>query len=208
MDIIFKYFKDLNEDQKSKLEKLEGLYREWNAQINVVSRKDIDHLYEHHVLHSMAIAKYVRFKSGSKVMDLGSGGGFPGIPLAILFPDVHFTLVDSIGKKMKVAKAVADGLGLTNVTCLNSRAEQVGEKFDFVVCRAVAPLVELLPWCRKVLSKQHNNAIPNGLIALKGGNLQEEVKALGRGEYAEIVLLSKYYKEEFFKEKGVVYVQG
>ena len=168
--IISDYF-NLNERQAEQFAQLDALYRDWNAKINVISRKDIDNLYEHHVLHSLAIAKFVRFDAGTTVMDIGTGGGFPGIPLAILYPDCRFVLVDSIGKKVKVASAVAEALGLTNVECIQERAEDEKRQFDFVVSRAVMPMPDLVKLVRKNIrhDKQHN-AVPNGIIALKGVN--------------------------------------
>lgn len=209
MDLIRKYFPDLTALQLQQFEQLFDLYKEWNEKINVVSRKDIDNLYLHHVLHSLAIAKYIKFKPKSSVVDLGTGGGFPGIPLAILFPEVSFLLVDSIGKKIKVVDEVSTALELKNVTSLHGRVEEIkGKKFDFVVTRAVANMLQLVIWSRKLLSQKHINTVPNGIIALKGGNIKEEMKEIHRGEYYEITPLSEYFEEEFFKEKVLVYFQG
>ena len=209
MDLIRKYFPDLTALQLQQFEQLFDLYKEWNEKINVVSRKDIDNLYLHHVLHSLAIAKYIKFKPKSSIVDLGTGGGFPGIPLAILFPEVSFLLVDSIGKKIKVVDEVSAALELKNVTSLHGRVEEIkGKKFDFVVTRAVANMLQLVIWSRKLLSQKHINTVPNGIIALKGGNIKEEMKEIQRGEYYEITPLSDFFEEDFFKEKVLVYFQG
>ena len=183
---------------------LEGLYTEWNAKINVISRKDIGNLYEHHVLHSLGIAKVIRFKSGSKVMDLGTGGGFPGIPLAIFFPDVKFHLVDSIGKKVRVATEVAHSIGLKNVIFSHARAEEVKDTYDFVVSRAVMPLADLMKIVRKNFSTHQQNALPNGLICLKGGDIEAETNLYKKRTM--ISELSEWFDEEFFLSKKVVYV--
>ncbi|WP_101689376.1 16S rRNA (guanine(527)-N(7))-methyltransferase RsmG [Dysgonomonas massiliensis] len=205
VEIIFKYFPDLTEEQKQQFIALEPLYTDWNSKINVISRKDIENLYVHHVLHSLAIAKLIKFKDGSHIMDMGTGGGFPGIPLAILFPNCKFTLVDSIGKKViKVAGGIAEELGLKNVTCIHSRAEDIKDKFDFVVSRAVMPLPDLVKIIRKNISPDKKNALPNGLICLKGGNLDAELKPFKKS--AEADDLSMYFEEEFFKTKKIVYV--
>jgi 16S rRNA (guanine527-N7)-methyltransferase len=209
MEQILKYFPDLTETQIQQFAALYPLYEEWNAKINVVSRKDFEHLYEHHILHSLAIAKVMKFKEGSEVVDLGTGGGFPGIPLAILFPATKFTLVDSIGKKILVVNEVAQGIGLKNVKGIHGRIEDVkNQKFDFVISRAVAQLSELLRWSRKLLKTKHINILPNGWLLLKGGNLKEEIKVVAKQEYVEKYPISKYFKEEFFEEKFVIYVQG
>lgn len=205
VEIIFKYFPDLTEEQKQQFIALEPLYTDWNSKINVISRKDIENLYVHHVLHSLAIAKLIKFKDGSHIMDMGTGGGFPGIPLAILFPNCKFTLVDSIGKKvLKVAGGIAEEIGLKNVTCIHSRVEDVKDKFDFVVSRAVMPLPDLVKIIRKNISPDKKNALPNGLICLKGGNLDAELKPFKKS--AEADDLSMYFEEEFFKTKKIVYV--
>lgn len=209
MEIILSYFPNLSEEQKRQFQSLQELYAEWNQQINVISRKDIENLYLHHVLHSLAIARYIQFKPGTDVLDLGTGGGFPGLPLAILFPETRFLLVDSIGKKLKVVNEVAAAIGLTNIETRHIRAEEIKDKkFDFVVTRAVATLDKLYYWSKKLIKTKHINAFPNGIIALKGGNIREEIKLLPRGEYAEITPLSKYFKESFFEEKALVYIQG
>lgn len=206
MELLLKYFPELDEKQKEQFAALEGLYTEWNAKINVISRKDIGNLYEHHVLHSLGIAKVIRFKSGSKVMDLGTGGGFPGIPLAIFFPDVKFHLVDSIGKKVRVATEVAHSIGLKNVIFSHARAEEVKDTYDFVVSRAVMPLADLMKIVRKNFSTHQQNALPNGLICLKGGELEHEI--LPFRNKTTIWNLSDYFDEEFFQTKKVVYVAG
>ncbi|MBR0309334.1 MAG: 16S rRNA (guanine(527)-N(7))-methyltransferase RsmG [Paludibacteraceae bacterium] len=202
--IISDYFQ-LTTHQAEQFAQLDALYRDWNAKINVISRKDIDNLYEHHVLHSLAIAKTLRFTAGTTVMDIGTGGGFPGIPLAILYPDCRFVLVDSIGKKIKVATAVAEALGLTNVECIQERAEDEKRQFDFVVSRAVMPLPDLVKLIRKNIRHDHqHNALPNGLIALKGGGLNAEVAPYKNK--AEVTPVSEYFAQEWFKGKYVVYL--
>lgn len=203
MEILKKYF-HLTETQERQFAALGDLYPEWNAKINVISRKDIDNLYEHHILHSMAIAKVINFQPGSTVMDIGTGGGFPGIPLAILFPDVHFTLIDSIGKKIRVAQEVATAIGLENVEIKQLRAEEEKGKYDFIVSRAVMPLGDLKKLIQKNISKTQRNAMPNGLIVLKGGELQAEIFP-----FRNIVEVQDIYTlmpEEFFKTKKVIYL--
>ena len=204
MDCISTYFPDLSAVQKKQFEALYGLYTEWNEKINVISRKDIDNLYEHHVLHSLAIAEVIRFKNDSNILDVGTGGGFPGVPLAILFPDVKFTLIDSIGKKIKVATEVSQAIGLKNITLKHLRVQEEKEKFDFVVSRAVMPLDDLVKLVRKNISKEQRNSLPNGLICLKGGELQHEI--LPYKNIAEVFNISDYFREEYFKTKKVVYV--
>ncbi|MFY1611652.1 16S rRNA (guanine(527)-N(7))-methyltransferase RsmG [Macellibacteroides fermentans] len=204
MKVIQTYFPELNEEQCQQLEALYDLYTDWNAKINVISRKDIENLYLHHVLHSLGIVKMLRFKDGSSVMDVGTGGGFPGIPLAIFFPNVQFHLVDSIGKKIKVGQAVAEAIGLKNITFRHCRVEEEKEKYDFVVSRAVMPLADLVKLVRKNIKKEQQNALPNGLICLKGGELQHEI--LPFRNQALSLELGDYFKEEFFKTKKVVYV--
>jgi 16S rRNA (guanine527-N7)-methyltransferase len=204
MKVIQTYFPELNEQQCQQLEALYDLYTDWNAKINVISRKDIENLYLHHVLHSLGIVKMLRFKDGSSVMDVGTGGGFPGIPLAIFFPQVQFHLVDSIGKKIKVGQAVAEAIGLKNITFRHCRVEEEKEKYDFVVSRAVMPLADMVKLVRKNIKKEQHNALPNGLICLKGGELQHEI--LPFRNQALSLELGDYFKEEFFKTKKVVYV--
>lgn len=204
MDIILKYFKNLSDTQKEQFAALYDLYTDWNSKINVISRKDITNLYEHHVLHSLGIAEVIRFKPGTHVMDLGTGGGFPGIPLAIMFPETQFHLVDSIGKKVKVATEIASAIGLKNVTTRHCRAEEEKAEFDFVVSRAVMPLTDLLKIIRKNISRNQQNALPNGLICLKGGELANEVMPVKN--QTEIYDLKNYFEEEFFETKKVVYV--
>ena len=198
------YFPDLTQQQLQQLDALYALYTDWNAKINVISRKDIENLYPHHVLHSLGIVKMLRFKEGSTVMDLGTGGGFPGIPLAILFPQVHFHLVDSIGKKIKVAQSVADSIGLQNVSFLHGRGEEEKGKFDFVVSRAVMPLADLVKIVRKNIRKEQINALPNGLICLKGSELEHE--SLPFRNQAITLELKDYFQESYFETKKVVYV--
>ena len=204
IDIITKYFPTLTDRQKEQFEALGPLYEDWNAKINVISRKDIGNLYEHHLLHSLGIAKMLRFREGTQIMDLGTGGGFPGIPLAILFPDVQFHLVDSIGKKIRVATEVSTAIGLDNVTLRHCRAEEEKQMFDFVVSRAVMPLTDLVKIIRKNIKAESHNAYPNGLICLKGGELQHEI--LPYRNIADAISLSSVFSEEYFKEKKVVYV--
>lgn len=204
MDIILKYFPNITEKQKQQFAALYDLYADWNSKINVISRKDIENLYTHHVLHSLGIAKLIQFKDGSKIMDVGTGGGFPGVPLAILFPKCNFLLVDSIGKKIKVATEVSSAIGLENIQFRHCRAEEVKEQFDFVVSRAVMPLPDLVKIIRKNVSKEQQNALPNGLICLKGGNLEGELKPFKKT--AEADDLSMYFEEEYFKTKKIVYV--
>lgn len=204
MELITKYFPHLTERQQSQFRQLDELYRDWNAKINVISRKDIDNLYEHHVLHSLAIAEYASFRPGTRVMDLGTGGGFPGIPLAILFPEVSFHLVDSTKKKILVCTEVARALDLQNVTTRWCRAEEERDKFDYVVSRAVMPLEDLVKICRKNVSKDMKNALPNGLICLKGGELAGETYPLRN--VAEVVAVSDYFSEPYFETKKIVYL--
>lgn len=204
MDIILKYFPNLSEVQQQQFAALYDLYTDWNSKINVISRKDITNLYEHHVLHSLGIAKVIQFRPETTVMDLGTGGGFPGIPLAILFPETHFHLVDSIGKKVKVATEIANAIGLKNVTTRHCRAEEEKQLFDFVVSRAVMPLTDLLKIIRKNIKKEQHNALPNGLICLKGGELEREVMPV---KHQTLMYdLKDYFEEEFFETKKVVYV--
>ena len=200
--IIGEYFK-LTDRQAEQFAQLDVLYRDWNSKINVISRKDIDNLYEHHVLHSLAIAKFLPFQPGTTILDVGTGGGFPGIPLAILFPECQFLLIDSIGKKIKVASEIAKALGLANVVCKQERAEEEKQKFDFVVSRAVMPMHDLVKLVRKNISPTHCNAIPNGLIVLKGGDLKEELRQF---KEAEIIPCTQWFKGEWFDTKQVIYL--
>lgn len=206
MDIIRKYFSDFTEEQEQQFAALGDLYKDWNEKINLISRKDIDALYEKHVLHSLAIAALCSFHEGARVIDIGTGGGFPGIPLAIFFPDVEFLLVDSIGKKIKVVNAVTEATGLKNVTAVHSRVEDVkGKQFDFAVSRAVAPLADLWRWVSdKLVKGQQSDELPNGLICLKGGDLEKEIKQSGLNAQAWSV--HDIFEEPFFETKSVVYV--
>ncbi|MFN8438789.1 MAG: 16S rRNA (guanine(527)-N(7))-methyltransferase RsmG [Cytophagales bacterium] len=204
MEIIHKYFKDLDSEVVNKLSKLGELYSEWNEKINVVSRKDIENIYEKHILHSLAIAKFVKFSPGTKILDIGTGGGFPGIPLAVMFPQVDFHLVDSIGKKIKVVQGVADALELQNVRASHSRVEEIDEQFDFIVSRAVAPADQLHGWTFKKFKSEPQNTIANGYLFLKGGDLSEELK-----KFKNIVTeidLNQYFEEEFFETKKLIYI--
>ena len=201
--IISDYFQ-LTEHQEQQFAALDVLYRDWNSKINVISRKDIDNLYEHHVLHSLAIAKVLPFQPHTEILDVGTGGGFPGIPLAILFPECRFTLIDSIGKKIKVAQEVATALGLTNVECIQERAEEEKRKFDFVVSRAVMPLPDLVRLVQKNVSNKQRNAVPNGLVVLKGGDLREELRPFQKR--AEITEISPLFRGEWFDTKRVIYL--
>ena len=202
VSLILKYFPEITDEQKQQFEKLEQLYTEWNEKINVISRKDMDGLYEKHILHSLGIAKVMPFADGTKVLDVGTGGGFPGIPLAILFPEVSFTLIDSIGKKIKVVEAVSEGLGLKNVTAVHGRAEKLKEKFHVVVSRAVTQMPEFLRWLKGKFEKEQFNEKHNGVLYLKGGDLAEELAGLR----CEIFQLKNYFEEEFFDTKKVVYL--
>jgi len=197
-------FPALNDQQTTQFEALYELYKEWNSKINVISRKDIDNLYLHHVLHSLAIARYITFAPGTTIMDVGTGGGFPGIPLAIFFPESRFLLLDSIGKKIRVVREVADAIGLTNVEAIHSRAEEEKRKYHFVVSRAVMPLPELIRIIRKNIAKEQINALPNGIICLKGGDLTAELHPFR--QVAEEVPLINYFSDPFFRTKKLVYV--
>ena len=204
MELIEKYFKELSDEQRKQLAALDELYHDWNEKINVISRKDIDNLYEHHVLHSLAIAKFIRFKPGTEILDFGTGGGFPGIPLAILFPECRFKLIDGTGKKIRVAQEVSNVIGLKNCTPEHLRGEDERGKFDFVVSRAVMPLPDLMKIVRKNISRQQRNALPNGVICLKGGDVQAETQPFRH--IVETAELTSYYNEEWFKQKHVIYV--
>ncbi len=204
MEKIIEYFPSLTAKQKKQFAALYDLYFEWNNKINVISRKDIENLYLHHVLHSLAIAKVIQFRPGTSVLDFGCGGGFPGIPLAIMFPETNFHLVDSIGKKVRVATEIAQAIGLANVKGTHSRVQDIKEKYNFVVSRAVMQLPELIKICRKNIGKEQLNALPNGVICLKGGNIEGEVQPFKN--YAETTDIHDLFKEEYFKDKKVVYV--
>lgn len=201
---IVKYFPSIIQDQIQRFEALDALYHDWNSKINVISRKDIDNLYEHHVLHSLAIAKIINFRPGTTIVDIGTGGGFPGIPLAIMFPQCSFTLVDSVGKKIKVASEIATALSLENVSFVNDRMEAVKQSFDFAVSRAAMSLDLLVKVCRKNIAKGGQNALPNGLICLKGGELEEEMKPFKRT--ASLYNLSEFFSEEYFSTKKALYL--
>ena len=204
MEHILKYFPELTEVQRNRLAQLETLYPEWNAKINVISRKDIENLEVNHILHSLGLVRFVKFTPGTRVMDLGTGGGFPGIPLAVYYPDVSFHLVDRIGKKLKVAQDIADRIGLTNVTFQHGDVKEVKGKFDFVVSRAVMDLGDMVPLVKRYIDSEGRNAVPNGLLCLKGGDLSDEIS-----KYRNKVLideLSSYFKEEFFKTKKILYL--
>ena len=204
MKQILKYFPDLSTEQQRQLAQLEELYRDWNAKINVISRKDIDNLYEHHVLHSMSIAKMVNFRPGTKILDFGTGGGFPGIPLAILFPECQFKLIDGTGKKIRVAQEVAQTIGLKNCEPQHLRGEDEKGRYDFVVSRAVMPLPDLVKIVRKNMAREQHNALPNGIICLKGGDLQSELQPFRH--IVDTAELSQWFSEEWFKQKYVIYL--
>ncbi len=208
MEKIKTYFPKLTAEQLLQFEKLGPLYKDWNQKINVISRKDIDNIYEHHVLHSLSIAAVVRFRSDAEILDLGTGGGFPGIPLAILFPNVKFTLIDGTLKKIKVVQEVIATLGLTNVEAMQMRAEELKKRrFDFVVTRAVARMSQLAIWCQRLLKSKHVHPLPNGILALKGGHIKAEIKELPKGNYSELYRIQEFFKESYFEEKYVVYLQ-
>ena len=204
MEQLLRYFPQLTEQQQRQFAALDALYRDWNAKINVISRKDIDNLYPHHVLHSLGIAKVITFRPGTHVMDIGTGGGFPGIPLAILFPEVQFHLLDSIGKKIKVAQSVADALELTNVRTSHQNVREEKEKYDFVVSRAVMQMEDLVRLVRKNVHHEQRNSLPNGLICLKGGDIQQEMRPFKH--CCDVWPLHTYFEEEFFETKKVAYV--
>ncbi len=202
MNFIHDYFPDLDSKQLKQLESLFKIYKDWNSRINVISRKDMDYFYLHHVLHSLSIAKFIEFKAGTKILDVGTGGGFPGVPLAIVFPEVHFYLADSIGKKIKVINYVKDKLGLDNISTHYDRVENLEFKVDFVVCRAVAPIETLMNWSADRISDQQNHSIRNGFLCLKGGDLSDE---LSKYKNAQVLPLKEYFGEAFFETKKLVY---
>ena len=202
MQIIHKYFPDLTEKQIEQFTDLQELYQHWNAQINVISRKNMDTLYTNHILHSLAIAKVIQFEKGTKILDIGTGGGFPGIPLAILFPEVDFLLVDSIGKKIKVVNEVSNAIGLTNVIALHERAENIKDTFDFVVSRAVTNMTDFKKWVKGKFNNTHNNTLNNGILYLKGGDLSEELRGISHSKYE----IADLFEEEFFETKKVIYI--
>ena len=202
MQIIHKYFPDLTEKQIQQFADLQNLYEHWNAQINVISRKDIDELYTNHILHSLAIAKVIQFKKGTSILDVGTGGGLTGIPLAILFPEANFLLVDSIGKKIKVVNKVSAAIGLTNIRTMHDRAENIDETFDFVVSRAVTNMTDFKKWVKGKFNKSNNNALNNGILYLKGGELSEELKGISHQQYN----IANYFEEDCFETKKVVYI--
>ena len=204
MDKIIKYFPELTERQRQQFAALLPLYEEWNAQINVISRKDMEHFYEHHVLHSLAIAKVVRFKSMTEILDVGTGGGFPGVPMAIMFPNARFTLIDSIGKKIKVVSDVIDRLGLTNAKAMQIRAEQLDGEYDFVVSRAVTTLGEFVPWVRGKISKTHYHDLRNGILYLKGGDLKSELFPFRHK--VRTWDINQWFEGEWFDTKKVIYL--
>ena len=204
MNIITKYFTDITDVQRRQFDALYELYQDWNSKINVISRKDIDNLYEHHVLHSLAIAKTIKFKDDTDILDFGTGGGFPGIPLAILFPNCRFQLIDGTGKKIRVATEVANAIGLKNCTPVHKRGEEEKGKYDFVVSRAVMPLPDLERIVRKNISDKQRNSMPNGIICLKGGNVEGEIQPFRK--YVEVTEISQWFDEEWFKEKFVIYL--
>lgn len=204
MEEILKYFPNLTETQRKQLEQLDALYRDWNSKINVISRKDIDNLYLHHVLHSLTIAKFTQFKAGARVLDFGTGGGFPGIPLAIMFPDVQFKLIDRTAKKIRVTNEVAQAIGLKNVVAEQKSGEEEKGKYDFVVSRAVMPLPDLIKIVRKNIAKDSRNSIENGVIVLKGGDIKDEIKPFSH--IAEVDEISQWFTEDWFQEKYVIYI--
>ena len=204
MNEILKYFPHLSEEQQRQYAALYDLYSDWNSKINVISRKDIDNLYEHHILHSLAIAKFIGFKAGTNILDFGTGGGFPGIPLAIMFPEVNFKLIDGTGKKIKVATEIAKAMGLKNVVAEHLRGEDEREKYDFIVSRAVMQLSDMIRLMRTNISRTQHNALPNGFITLKGGDLTEETKPYKN--IANVLPLSEWFEEDWFKGKNIIYI--
>jgi len=207
MEVVLKYFPDLSDNQVRQLSLLWDLYNEWNSRINVISRKDIGNLYIHHILHSLSILKMIRFTPVTKILDLGTGGGFPGIPCAILCPESQFTLIDGTNKKITVCKEICEAIELGNVEAIHQRAEDHKIKYDFVITRAVATIDKLWTWSRKLIHDQQKNSLPNGLIALKGGDIKKELKLLHKSEYREIKPISKFFTEKYFEGKYLIYVQ-
>jgi len=207
MKELEQYFPDLSDDERKKFADLGPLISDWNSKINVISRRDMGNFYLHHVLHSLSIYKFIEFSPGSRILDLGTGGGFPGIPLAIMMPEVEFTLIDARAKKLKVVDSTAASLKLSNVKTLHIRAEELKGSYDFVVSRAVTSLEQLCRWSQSLISQKERNPYPNGLICLKGGNLKPELKALRKGIYVETVPISRWFREDFFEEKHLLYVQ-
>ena len=209
MEIIEKYFPDLSDEQRQQFFAIGNLYVDWNSKVNLISRKDIENLYERHILHSLAIAKAFKFKPRTEILDIGTGGGFPGIPLAIFFPEVNFFLIDGTLKKIKVVQDIIEKVDIPNATAQQVRAEELKKrKFDFIVTRAVAALPQLQTWSRRLFSEKERNVLPNGLIALKGGNVAEEIKSLPKGEYTEVYPINDFFEEEYFSEKYIVYLQA
>jgi 16S rRNA (guanine527-N7)-methyltransferase len=205
--LIEKYYPDLTKEQLSKLSLLEAHYLDWNSKINVISRKDTEHIFLHHILHSLVISKFIKFLPGARVLDLGTGGGLPGIPLSIIFPEVQFTLVDGTNKKITVVKDIVEKLDIRNVEAIHTRAEEMTSKYDFIVTRAVAKIAKLLEYSRKLIHEDHIHVIPNGIIALKGGEMKNELSELGKKEYYELEQLSSFYEEEYFSTKVLLYLQ-
>lgn len=209
LEIIYQYFPDFTDTQKNQLSQLDEIYRYWNEKINVISRKDIDNLYLHHVLHSLAVAQILPFQDGAEILDLGTGGGFPGIPLAIFYPNVNFHLIDGTAKKIKVVTGVSEALGLENVRASHQRIEYLAQgKYDFVTTRAVTDLKQMIEWSRPRLKSQINHIFPNGLLSYTGGNIEKKIKDLPRHEYKEVFPISDFFIEEYFQHKYLVYVQG
>lgn len=208
MELIRRYFPEMDESQVGLLAQYAALLLEWNQKINLVSRQDTEHIFLHHILHSLAIVKWIRFNSGTQILDLGTGGGLPGIPLAIVFPEAEFHLVDARNKKIIAVNAMIEALGLKNVTAIHGRAEELNRQFDFVVTRAVTGISMVIKWTGKLIHQKHKNVYPNGLIIFKGGNIEAELKELPRKSYQEVIPVSRFFDEPYFEEKWLVYVQG